>query len=338
MMTTSDVQELGHPTDAAAPAVKVGSYLLGREIGRGATGVLYEARHVNQERGVILKLLDPTLLGVKKASRQDALFAREAMTLAEIPRHPGIVGILDAGLADGLPFIVTEQVEGQPLAQSLKVRNQDLKALVRILRDTALAVHHSHEHKVLHRNLKPSNVIVDLSGHPHVTDFGSAKRVDPGKHQSTTFTLGGSVGTPAYMSPERASGLSSVDRRTDVYSLGAMLYEAITGRPPFLVSGTIADLVTLVRGDIDLPSRVRPVGGAPGGDPVLDAICMKALAKQPDGRYSTAKEFADALSGWLGESAVMKEASIPSRAFIGVVCLLIGLAAAAALAYVGLCG
>jgi len=311
MTTMTGVRELGRRNEAPANGRKVGAYLLGREIGRGATGVLYEAQHIEQGRKVAIKILDPNLIGLERASRQDYLFAREAMNLAEIPRHPGIVGILDAGLADGLPYIVTEHLEGQPLSLALQFRKQDLKTLVRTLRDVSLAVHHSHQHHILHRNLKPSNVILDADGRPHITDFGAAKRVDPSQHQSTTYTLGCSVGTPAYMSPERAAGLKNVDLRTDVYSLGAILYEMITGRPPFNLSGSVADLVNIVHGRIEAPSKVQPSGGATGGDAALEMICMKALSKLPADRQSTAKEFADALTWWLARIGFRRSRRFP---------------------------
>jgi len=333
MMTMTDARDLGKTNEEPGNIRLIGPYRLGREIGRGATGVLYEAQHVGQGRAVAIKILDPRIISHEKASRQDYLFAREAMNLAEIPPHPGIVGILDAGISDGLPYIVTEHIEGQPLSLNLQFRKQDLKSLVRILRDVALAMSHSHQHHILHRNLKPSNVILDAAGRPHIADFGAAKRVDPSEHQSTTYTLTGSVGTPAYMSPERAAGLKNVDLRTDVYSLGAMLYEMITGRPPFSPNSSVADLVTIVRGEIEAPSKVKPCAGATGGDAALEMICMKALSKLPADRQSTAKEFADALTWWLGEDRVERAPALPSRSTIAGFCLAAGLAAAAALAH-----
>ncbi len=330
---TMSIEVATLPQDVPVAFSKVGPYRLGREIGRGALGVLYEAEHVEQGRKVAIKMLDPHLIGLEKASRQDARFAREAMILADMPRHAGIVGILDAGLSDGRPYIVTERIEGQSLKQALQVRTLEERALVRIVRDIALAAHHAHEHKILHRNIKPSNVLLDGEGRARLTDFGAAKKVDPNAHQSTTFTIGASVGTPVYMSPERAAGLKTVDRRADVYSLGAMLYEVITGRPPYELSGTVSDLVTIVRGDVRPASQVRPQGGAMGGDVILQAICMKALSRSAQGRQATAKEFADELTAWLGESTVV-EVPAPSPVAIAGVCLAAGLIAATALAFV----
>lgn len=331
MTTLGEIATL--PPEVQVALGKIGPYQLGQEIGRGAIGVLYEAEHVEHRRKVAIKILDPHAIGMGKASSQDARFAREAMILADMPRHPGIVGILDAGLSDGRPYIVMECIEGRSLKQALQVRSMDEKTLVRLLRDTALAVHHAHENGILHRNLKPSNVLVDVEGKSHLADFGSAKKVDPNAHQSTTFRICPSVGTPVYMSPERAAGSKSLDRRADVYSLGAMLYEVITGRPPYELQGTVSDLVTIVRGDVRHPSTVKPQGGAMGGDAVLQAICMKALSRAADGRHATAKEFADALSDWLGDT-VKVEPATPSPVTIAGVCLAAGLLAATALAYV----
>ncbi|MBI3855930.1 MAG: serine/threonine protein kinase, partial [Planctomycetes bacterium] len=192
-------------THASVRHSRIGPYQLGRVMGRGRTGVTYEAAHVEQGRKVALKLLDRRVLGDGPVSRQDALFAREAMILAELPRHPGIVGVLDAGEFEGLPYIVTEHVDGQSLSEWMGPRRSDLQGLVRILRDVALAVHHAHENGILHRNLKPGNVLVDASGRAYVTDFGSAKRLGPEHGQSSSYLFrGGAVGTPSYMSPEQA--------------------------------------------------------------------------------------------------------------------------------------
>jgi serine/threonine-protein kinase len=282
--------------DSHAPVAlsRIGSYLLGRVVGRGKVGITYEAVHVAQGRRVAVKLLDRAA-EAGPVSRQDALFAREAMILAKLPRHPGVIGVLDAGLADGLPYIVTEFVEGRPLSEWIRLRRSDLRSGVRILRDVALAVHHAHVNGILHRNLKPSNVLVDESGRTYVTDFGSAKRLGPDHSQSSMLFRGGVVGSPSYMSPEQAASLKTVGVGTDVYSLGAILYEMLTGRPPFEGGLTVADLVQVIRGAIVPPSS---------GDKRIDDLCMKALAKTSDQRHPSASAFADALTEWLGEAPV----------------------------------
>lgn len=299
-------------THASLRLSKIGPYRLGRAVGRGRTGVTYEAVHVEQSRKVALKLLDRRALNDSPISRQDALFAREAMILAKLPRHPGIIGVLDAGQAHNLPYIVTEYVDGQPFTEEIRLRRPDVKMLVRIIRDVALAVHHAHENGILHRNLKPSNILVDAAGRSYVTDFGSAKRMGPEGGQSSYLFQGGIVGTPAYMSPEQASGAKSLDRRADVYSLGAMLYEILTGRPPFLGGSTVQDLVSVIRAPIVPPSEASAEWAAWSGDKSVEKICMDALAKTPEGRPATAKALADSLSIWLGEKPGKEAARRPS--------------------------
>jgi serine/threonine protein kinase len=283
---------------------KVGPYRLGRVLGRGADGVLYEAEHLEQGRKVAIKVLDPNAVEQGPISRQDALFAREAMILAKLPRHPGIIGVLDAGIVDSLPYIVTEYVDGQSFAEWMRVRRSDVRGMVRVLRDVALAVHHAHENGILHRNLKPSNVLVDGAGHASVTDFGKAKKLD--HHGNSTYLFkGGVVGTPSYMSPEQAGG-KDLDRRSDVFSLGAMLYEILTGRPPFVGRSSVADLVAVIRGVVVPPSEASPEWAAWSGDKSIETICMTALAKTPEGRPATALALAEQLSAWLGEKTVEK--------------------------------
>jgi serine/threonine protein kinase len=308
MMIGHDAQEISRTAagaaDTHAPVAlsRIGPYLLGRVLGRGRTGIIYEAAHVEQGRKMAIKLLDRGAVDQGPVSRQDALFAREAMILAKLPRHPGVIGVLDAGIANRLPYIVTEFVDGQPLSEWMRVRRSDIRGMVRILRDVALAIHHSHQNGILHRNLKPSNVIVDSSGRAYVTDFGSAKKLGPEQGQSSHLFLGGVVGSPSYMSPEQAAGLNSIDRRTDVYSLGAILYEILTGRPPFVGGSTVADLVGVIRGAVVPPSEASSEWASWSGDKSIEAICMSALGKTPEARPETAQALADALSAWLGEA------------------------------------
>lgn len=291
-----------HATASRAPVAlsKIGPYLLGRVLGRGKSGITYEAAHLTQGRRVALKLMDRQVLTHGPISRQNALFAREAMILAKLPRHEGVIGVLDAGVAEGLPYIVTDLVDGQPLSEWMRLRRTEIREQVRILRDVALAVHHAHQNDVLHRNLKPSNVLVDAVGRAYVTDFGSAKRTGTDHAQSSVLFRGDIVGTPSYTSPEQAGG-KSVDRRSDVYSLGAILYEILTGAPPFGGGSSMTDLIRVIRGEIVPPSEASADWACWEGDKSIEQACMSALSKSPEGRLPTALALAEALTAWLGQ-------------------------------------
>lgn len=301
-----EISESSGGSHAPLSLSKIGPYVLGKVLGRGRTGITYEGAHVAQGRKVAIKLLDKKHLGDAPVSRQDALFAREAMILAQLPRHPGVINVLDAGVAHDLPYIVTEFVEGQSFAQWIRLRRSDLRTMVRVIRDVARAIHHAHENGILHRNLKPSNILVDESGRAYVTDLGSAKHLDTEQNQSTLLFAGTVVGSPSYMSPELAAGLKTVDRRTDVYSLGAILYEVLTGKPPYVGGSTVADLISLIQGQIEPPSGASPEWAPRGGQKSIDEICMSALKKTPEGRLPSAMAFADALSAWLGDAPEAK--------------------------------
>src|SRR6185295_175461 len=170
-----------------------------------------------------------------------------------------------------------------------------------LLRDVALATHHANANGIVHRDLKPQNVIVDAANQPHVTDFGLAKALAPEFGRSIT-TSGLVVGTPAYMSPEQAQGLKVVDGRSDVYSLGVMMYEMLTGRQPFDAETAMQLLVKVVEHPPPAPSSVVSEQGHPARDPRIEALCLKALAKKPEERPASAREFAEELSRWLAET------------------------------------
>jgi serine/threonine-protein kinase len=281
-------------TDSDLPR-SFGKYLLTREFGRGAMGIVYEATDTEIHRTVALKLMrasDPT--DAKSSALDDRLFAREVQTCSQLPKHPNIVNIYEAGAILGRRYIAMEPIDGVPLSEF----SADLPTQVRILRDVALAVQFAHEGGILHRDLKPRNVLVDAEGRPRLTDFGTAKRINRSADSSSVgpWTV---VGTPSYMSPEQARGLRDMDRRTDVYSLGAMLYEILTGKPPFPGDMTIVVLLRVVQDDIPAPSKVSEAWAHSPFDKSIEKACMKALSKRREDRHPTSLEFADELSRWL---------------------------------------
>lgn len=282
-----------------------GKYTLTRELGRGAMGMVFEARDSALDRRAALKLMLPSdNPDPKEAALEEQLFTREAQLLGRLEKHPNIVSVYEAGTIEGRRYIAMEYVDGVPLSEWTAQRKPGLRTRVRILRDVARAVHHAHQSGILHRDLKPKNVLIDAHDRPYVTDFGMAKRVGSGEGSSvasTSSTAGTVVGTPSYMSPEQAQGLRKIDRRTDVYAMGAMLYEMLVGQPPFPGEMTIVALMRIVQDPIPAPSAASPAWAASPDDKTIEAVCMKALSKNADDRFQNAMEFADELSKWLGD-------------------------------------
>jgi len=276
-------------TSPAAPAPdardgrrRIGPYVLERELARGGMGVVYLARHEMLDRPVALKFV----LGGGAAS-EGALkrFLFEARSAARL-RHPNVVAIHDVGEVGGHPYLAMDLVEGDSLADRIE-RDGPLapKAAARIGEKLARALAYAHGRSLLHRDVKPANVLLDAAGEPHLTDFGLAKDVDePG----TLTQTGQVVGSPPYMPPEQATGDSErVDRRADVYALGATLYEALTGRPPFSGPTVLHVIRSVVERDPRPPSTLRP-----DVDRDLETIVLKCLEKDPDRRYPTASALA----------------------------------------------
>jgi serine/threonine protein kinase len=300
-----------------------GKFELLQEVGRGGMGVVFRARDTTLGREVALKLL-------QGLSDPDAVarFQREAQLAARL-RHPGIVTIYEAGVEKGVPYIAMEFVRGTGLdvllAGPMRARER-----VEILRRVAETVHAAHEQGIIHRDLKPSNIIVDEAGRPHVADFGIARDA-----RGTALTATGMmVGSPPYMAPEQARGESSlVDRRTDVYALGVILYEAVARRRPFEASDVPRLLAMIAEDEPAPPSRLQP-----SADARLDRICLKALAKDRDSRYATARSLAEDLTRWLAGQPVIAERP-PLTARLAMIArrhpTLIAAAVAAALAGTG---
>jgi len=312
----------------AGEGTPFGKYLLRREVARGGMGVVYDAIDTTLGRRVALKMLvtDPRL-GPEEAAQDEQRFLREAKLAANIPKHPHIVGVYEAGVLEGKRYLAMEFVEGLELSEWRRRGRVSIPTQVRVLRDAALAVHHAHEHGVLHRDLKPQNILIDRDGKPHITDFGLARSLQAGSAARLTAP-NIALGTPVYMSPEQAQGKRSVDRRGDVYSLGVMLYEILAGKPPFQGDNPLEVMTKKVTGEVPRPSSVRRLAVRPGLDRTIEAICLKALSREPEGRYPTARDFAEDLTRWLEGQKVQ---AVPA----GRKRLLVGLAAGAGLLVLG---
>jgi serine/threonine-protein kinase len=282
-----------------------GPYELIRELGRGGMGVVYEARQKGLDRSVAVKMILASHLASPELVRR---FQAEAKAAARL-RHSNIVHIHDVGQLNGQDFFAMEYIEGQSLAERIAQgpvgqvanlpqfrqvsnlphgKNVDLQTAVRLVATVARAVEHLHQQGIVHRDLKPSNILLDCDGQPYVTDFGLAKVFAPGSDVTATGVI---AGTPSYMAPEQASGRrADIGPATDVYSLGAILYELLTGRPPFRAETALDTLMEVLSGDPVLPRTLNP--RIPRG---LELICIKCLEKAPPDRYASAAALADDL-------------------------------------------
>jgi eukaryotic-like serine/threonine-protein kinase len=263
------------------------------ELGRGGMGVVYRARQTDLGREVAIKMI----LSNRLASREDVRrFRVEARTAASIT-HPNVVGIHEVGEHRGQSFFTMDYVRGPSLANKVSRGPLDPHEAARLLAKLARAVHHLHENGIVHRDLKPSNVLVDEQGEPRLTDFGLAKLFEGTDDQTRTGTI---LGTASYMAPEQAAGrLDRVGPRTDVYGLGAILYELLTGRPPFREEHPLDTLVQVLEGEPERPTRLNPLVPAD-----LETICRQCLEKEPDQRYASAAALADDLEHFLREEPI----------------------------------
>ncbi|MEZ6184020.1 MAG: serine/threonine-protein kinase [Planctomycetota bacterium] len=288
---------LGQHEDAReALPESLGPFSLIRELGRGGAGVVYVARHARLEREVALKVLRA---GDGASPEQLERFEIEARAAARL-RHPGIVGVLEVGEEAGKPYLAMELIEGESLAQRLAREGPlEPREAARIALGLAEALAYAHARLVLHRDLKPGNVLLGPDGAPRLTDFGLAKQIGA---ESQGLTVTGQVmGTPVYMPPEQASGrMERVDARSDVYSLGATLYEMLSGRPPYL-GQQILEVLAQVRADASVPD-VR--GLRPEVEVDLATILGRTLEKDPDDRYQTAEALAQDLARYLAHQSI----------------------------------
>jgi eukaryotic-like serine/threonine-protein kinase len=272
-------------------------------LGRGGMGVVYKARHLRLDRPVALKML---LIGPYAGPDELERFLREAQVVAAL-RHPNVVHLYDVGDVDGRPYFTMELIDGGSLAVKLGEAPLAARLAASLVATVAEAVEAAHQSGIIHRDLKPANVLLTLDGHPKVTDFGLARRLEP----DSALTLSGApMGTPSYMAPEQARG----DRRaigpaTDVYALGAILYECLTGRPPFRAATAVA---TLQQVGSDNPVPPSHLNASVPRD--LETICLKCLHKEPRLRYVSAAALAADLHHFLrGEAITARPERWPGR-------------------------
>jgi serine/threonine-protein kinase len=277
-----------------ASQVMVPGYEIVGELGRGGMGVVYKARQVGLNRWVALKMV---LAAAHASQHQLDRFLTEAKAVAEL-QHPNIVQIYEKGEHDGLPFFSLEYVGGGSLDAKVHRKPQPPREAAHMVETLAQAMQYAHEHGVIHRDLKPANILLTVDGMPKISDFGLAKRLEEESSQTKSGTL---MGTPNYMAPEQARGeVQNVGPLADVYTLGAILYELLTGRPPFQ-GATVLETVKQVTNEEPVPpSRLQPQ--VPRD---LETICLKCLQKDMVKRYGSARLLADDLRRFLSDEPIL---------------------------------
>ncbi|QDS97154.1 serine/threonine-protein kinase [Adhaeretor mobilis] len=284
MPTSGDGAHAG----ASHPPRRLGDFELLEEIGRGGMGIVYRAHQVSLDREVAVKVM----LGGSAASNEDqARFRAEAEAAAHLD-HPQIVPIYETGIETGWRYFGMKLIEGDTLANRISSGPLPQREAANLIRQVATATHYAHSRGVVHRDLKPANILLDREEQPSITDFGLAKQETA---DSTLTTTGAILGTPSYMAPEQAGGgRGNIGPACDIFSLGAILYASLTGRPPFQGS-TPVDTVLMVLEQDPLPPRLlnKTV------DRDLEMIVLRCLQKPPELRYATAEELAADLSAYL---------------------------------------
>src|SRR5262245_50480669 len=303
------------------PPDQIGDYEIVEEIARGGMGVVYRARQVSLNRAVALKMILKSELASEESRQRFVLEAKAAAALD----HPDSVPIYEVGEWEGLPFFTMKLMEGGTLASRLSQCRicypanprclcppgrctLDVRNASHWLEQIARAVQYAHQRGVLHRDLKPSNILLDANGHPHLTDFGLARLVEKDSTLTRTMAM---LGTPSYMSPEQARGeAKQLTTAVDVYGLGAIFYELLTGLPPFTGGTTMETFRQVLENEPRPRSAIRA-----GTDRDLETICLKCLEKEPSARYASAEALAQDLGRWRRKEPIQARPATPTQRF-----------------------
>jgi serine/threonine protein kinase/tetratricopeptide (TPR) repeat protein len=287
------------PPQAELPR-EFGDYELLEEIGRGGQGVVFRAWQKSLNRIVAVKIIG---IGQLTTSVHFKRLRREAEAAAKL-NHPGIVPIYEVGERDGTYYFSMRFVEGDCLDEVIERRSKSVRQSAELIAKVARTVHYAHEHGILHRDIKPGNILLDSDGEPHLTDFGLARLVEHGSTVTGSLEI---MGTPSYMAPEQAVGNNAgISRATDVYGLGAVLYELLTDHPPFFGATTYETIHLLLDSEPRQPRALNPKV-----DRDLSAVCLKCLEKNPKHRYPSALELAEDLERWLWHEPIRAKRSGP---------------------------
>ncbi len=275
------------PSTSDTQGSEFGDYELIEEIARGGMGVVYKARHKKLNRIAAVKMI----LGGRFSSPEELQrFQVEAEAAARLD-HPGIVPIYEIGEHDGRAFFAMKYIDGGSLAQRMNQFRSDPKLAVQMLSQVARAVNHAHQRGILHRDLKPANILINAANDPLVTDLGLAKNT---ADDSNLTNAGAILGSPSYMSPEQAEGQTTLTTAADVYAIGAIMYELLTGQPPHKGKSPMETVMRVIAENPVPPRKLDPKI-----DSELELICLKCLEREPEARYNSAASLAADLESWL---------------------------------------